>query len=275
MNYVQIDQNEFTSSTLVFIFGILLFIGLIALAMYHIVKIGLKTMNEGDSSAVKYLAQKIVNGVDRTLTRIGMGAFVQQHFKKLFFASCTASLIFCVSLLGVAKLLKEKVTRKTMVMYAVLSRTAPLLCLIFIVSPYIPLFLERNFGVEVMANYAWTLTIVSVLVFAHCVRSWTYWHEQKIDTPSKYYHEVGPIGKVYYHAALTLSSAFAAVIGVGLIMGLLDYDKYTLFILFKNSIVLTAMQTMTVILLGLHFIIPRLSKETANRFIEWYESKNN
>jgi hypothetical protein len=115
-----------------------------------------------------------------------------------------------------------------------------------------------------MANYVWTLTAVSILVLGHCLKSFDYWHAE----------ERGRIGKVYYHSALILSSATAVIIGIGLLKGLLG-SGYDLFALFSNSSVLLLFQALTLVLIGLQFVIPKFSNEQATRFVLWYKATFN
>jgi hypothetical protein len=147
--------------------------------------------------------------------------------------------------------------------YEIFSSSAGfVLAIVFIVFPFLFEDLQNRYGVNTAANCVWGLTALSIVVFLHCITSFDYWHAKERGIP----------GKVCYHAALTISSAAATVIGVGLLKGLLG-SGYDLFILFSNSSVFLMLQTMTIILFLLHVVMMRISKEQANRFVLWYETK--
>jgi hypothetical protein len=99
------------------------------------------------------------------------------------------------------------------VLYAILSKIAPVLSLIAIFSPKITLFLQGVYSANTAANFLWCLTIGGALVFAHCVTSFVYWFDQ---TPNK----------LGYYAALVLGSFLAVNVGIGLLMEMLGSTVY-------------------------------------------------
>lgn len=146
-------------------------------------------------------------------------------------------------------------------LYSIFSKIAPVLILFFVTSPHMPEYLQKEFGVNVMANYVWTLALASLFTFGYSFKSAEYWHAK----------ERG-FGKVYYHAALMVSSFLAIVISVSLLQGLFG-GNYRLFKLIHGSSPLLALQTISVILIIFQMVVPKISKEQASRFIFWYEAR--
>jgi hypothetical protein len=137
----------------------------------------------------------------------------------------------------------------TKMLYAILSKIAPVLCLVFIFSPKITLLLQGAFGVNTAANFLWTITIVGGVTLIHCATAFDYWFEQ---TP-----------KILHYAALIWGSVLAVAVGVGLLMEMTGSTVY-FYRYLRYTYVLIGLQVLTGFLIVAQFFIGQATQEELN-----------
>lgn len=135
------------------------------------------------------------------------------------------------------------------------------LCVLLILTPYTPAFLQRTFGTEsdVPAICLWIISVLSIALLVTCFKIWDYWMDP-----------IHGFGRPYYLQALIFGSFLGSASSLTALLGIYPFGTVMPYMIFKNLLAPWIIVTI-VLLVFLEIFFPKMYPLLQKYFPRWVE----